>query len=173
MFKKPQNVITIVHTGFGDSGKTKVGGKTISKTSSIVKFMGLIDECQSLTTSKNIQDYLFVLGALANNPNNEKYQRFLNDTYISIKNKIVLLIEDLPPLEGFIRTTDSNQSLMQLRAKIRQAEIAYCEYFETLSDSDITFNLCKYINLLSDYIFAYIWYCDFTFNQLEIWSGIE
>lgn len=172
MSKKPEKVITIVHTGFGDSGKTKVGGITISKTDPIVKFMGLIDECQSLTTSEHIQNYLFILGALANNPNNEKYQIALSNLYEDIKIKIEVLIRDLPSLTGFIRTNSTNHILMQLRAKIRQTEIYYCEYLETLPEGHITFNLCKYFNILSDYIFAIIWHNDSTSNSLTIWEGI-
>ena len=173
MNKKPNNVITIVHTGFGDTGKTKVGGETISKTKPIVKFMGLIDECQSLTISEYLQNYLFILGALANNPNNDKYKIELDMLYDDLKSRIVKLISDLPPLTGFIRTTSDNQSLMQLRAKVRQAEIAYCEHYETLSETTSTINLCKYINLLSDYIFAHIWFCDSTFGELKVWEGIK
>ena len=55
MSKKPQKIITIVHTGFGDSGNTKIGGKVISKTNPLVKFMGLLDSCQALTVSGEIQ----------------------------------------------------------------------------------------------------------------------
>ncbi len=171
MSKKPNNVITIVHTGFGDYGKTKVGGHTVSKTHPVVKFMGLLDECQSLTTSEFVQDYLFILGALANNPDNEKYRDELNRKYDIIKETIPIIIEDLPPLEGFIRTTIDNQLLMQLRAKIRQAEIAYCEYITEIVGYT-GFNMCKHINILSDYIFASIWYDASTYNTLKVWKGL-
>lgn len=172
MSKKPQKIITIVHTGFGDSGNTKIGGKVISKTNPLVKFMGLLDSCQALTVCGEIQNYIFVLGALANNPSNKDYQKKLEEYYEYISYKSKELIENLPPLTGFIRTNPGNQSLMQLRAKIREAELVYCEYIEFIGKENIVFNLQPFLNLLSDYIFSFIWYWDVERKELTVWGGI-
>ena len=172
MSKKPQKIITIVHTGFGDSGNTKIGGKVISKTHPLVKFMGLLDSCQALTVCGEIQNYLFVLGALANNPSNKDYQKKLEEYYEYISYKSKELIENLPPLTGFIRTNYRNTILMQLRAKIREAEIAYCEYIESIGEENVIFNLQPFLNLLSDYIFSFIWWNDVNQYELLVWGGI-
>jgi cob(I)alamin adenosyltransferase len=178
--KKPEKIITKIHTGYGDYGFTKVGNKKILKTEIIVRYLSALDSCNSYTADldlrsdyksyrKVIQDYLFILGALAHNPNNPAYVDKLNELYDMFKSEIEVLIKDLSPLTGFIRTNSYNAGLMQLRTEIRQAEILAVDAAGFISNNPWS----MYLNLLSDFVFAVIWNrCSYNSNNLELWEGV-
>ena len=183
--KKPEKIITKVHTGYGDYGFTKVGNKKILKTESIVRYLSALDSCNSYTADldrihnffilggfilyrKVVQDYLFILGALAHNPNNPAYVNKLNKLYDMFKSEIEVLIKDLPPLTGFIRTNKYNAGLMQLRTEIRQAEILAVDVAGFISNNPWS----MYLNLLSDFVFAVIWNRSYFSDNLELWEGV-
>jgi len=192
--KKPEKIITKIHTGYGDYGFTKVGNKKILKTEIIVRYLSALDSCNSYTTDldfiyirfkningvvdtgppfsnyrKVVQDYLFILGALAHNPNNPTYVNKLNELYDMFKSEIEVLIKDLPPLTGFIRTNKYNADLMQLRTEIRQAEILAVDTAGFISNNPWS----MYLNLLSDFVFAVIWKrCSYNIINLELWEGV-
>jgi cob(I)alamin adenosyltransferase len=196
--KKPEKIITKVHTGYGDYGFTKVGNKKILKTEIIVRYLSALDSCNSYTADldlrrirylnmddgkevdiqpsfsdysnyrKVVQDYLFILGALAHNPNNPTYVNKLNELYDMFKSEIEVLIKDLPPLTGFIRTNKYNAGLMQLRTEIRQAEILAVDVAGFISNNPWS----MYLNLLSDFVFAVIWNRSYFSDNLELWEGV-
>jgi cob(I)alamin adenosyltransferase len=177
--KKPEKIITKIHTGYGDYGFTKVGNKKILKTEIIVRYLSALDSCNSYTADldlrsnyksyrKVVQDYLFILGALAHNPNNPTYVDKLNELYDMFKSEIEVLIKDLPPLTGFIRTNSYNAGLMQLRTEIRQAEILAVDAAGFISNNPWS----MYLNLLSDFVFAVIWNRCYFGDKLELWEGV-
>ena len=177
--KKPEKIITKIHTGYGDYGFTKVGNKKILKTEIIVRYLSALDSCNSYTADldlrsnyksyrKVVQDYLFILGALAHNPNNPTYVDKLNELYDIFKSLIEVLITDLPPLTGFIRTNSYNAGLMQLRTEIRQAEILAVDAAGFISNNPWS----MYLNLLSDFVFAVIWNRCYFGDKLELWEGV-
>ena len=176
--KKPEKIITKIHTGYGDYGFTKVGNKKILKTEIIVRYLSALDSCNSYTADldrihnilyrKVVQDYLFILGALAHNPNNPAYVNKLNKLYDMFKSEIEVLIKDLPPLTGFIRTNSYNAGLMQLRTEIRQAEILAVDAAGFISNNPWS----MYLNLLSDFVFAVIWNRCYFSDNLELWEGV-
>lgn len=194
--KKPEKIITKIHTGYGDYGFTKVGNKKILKNEAIVRYLSALDSCNSYTADldlrrilyvnmgekvkstepsyaynnyrKVVQDYLFILGALAHNPNNPAYVIKLNELYDMFKSEIEVLIKRLPPLTGFIRTNSYNEGLMQLRTEIRQAEILAVDTGGFISNNPWS----MYLNLLSDFVFAVIWNRCYNINKLELWEGV-
>lgn len=165
--------ITIVHTGYGDTGKTKVNKKIYSKNSDIIKFLGMLDCCQSLCTYIDVQDFFFIIGGIINNPSKVEYYNELNSLYDKFKKFIETKSSELEPLTGFIRTTENNTLDMQLRAKIRETE---CFYYDIDYDEFgfiEGFNLGKYLNLLSDYIFVHVWFNSISKNDLFVWTGVN
>jgi cob(I)alamin adenosyltransferase len=176
--KKPEKIITKIHTGYGDYGFTKVGNKKILKTEIIVRYLSALDSCNSYTADldlghmtmyrKVVQNYLFILGALAHNPNNPAYVDKLNELYDMFKFEIEVLIKNLPPLTGFIRTNKYNAGLMQLRTEIRQAEILAVDAAGFISNNPWS----MYLNLLSDFVFAVIWNRCYFSDNLELWEGV-
>lgn len=175
MSKKPNKVITIIHTGKGDDGYCTINGTLVSKSDVIIRYLSGLDKCQSYTHSlnsakTNVQDFLFILGALVNNPNSEKYTIAANKLYQYFKKEINSIVRGLPALTGFIRTSTRNSALMFLRALIRETE---CLAKEAVDEGKLDIIHVTYLNLLSDYIFAFIWFeLDFDYSEDDVWSGI-
>lgn len=174
MSKKPERVITKIHTGTGNSGYCRIGGKLTSKTEPIVRYLGKLDSAQSYTHClssyrKNVQDYLFILGALGNNADNPKYKEAADLLYEYFETHMEELIKTLPPLEGFIRTSKNNADLMYLRSLIRESEIAAVA---AVQEGQLNVFHIKYLNLLSDFVFALVWWVDTSNESLEVWVGV-
>lgn len=180
---KPQNVITIIHTGVGDNGQTNLGVEKIPKTDPRIEYVGLLDTCQSYCYfDKNYNDYfnifydlqdvLFLLGGLVNNPNKKEYLVKLDEYYEKLKNHLEYILKystaTKTPLTGFIRTTNDNYKLMQLRCVIRDAErtAVYLNELNFVNKIHV-----KILNLASDIIFALVWDVSVRLNSLQVWTG--
>jgi cob(I)alamin adenosyltransferase len=176
--------ITIIHTGTGNSGKTQMGQIRISKTDMRVKYVGLLDFCQSHTfytndttflkhqqvIIKKLQDVFFLLGGLTHNPSKIEYEVKLKEYYDEFKNILESLLEelDIKSLDGFIRTNSINYTLMQLRCKIRETELtAVLLVEEHLIDE---FHV-KMLNLLSDVVFGLVWKVTEGSGTMSTWTG--
>lgn len=191
MAKKPERVITRIRTGTGDSGTTTICGQVVSKSSLLIRYLGMLDLCQSLTYDPMIQDQLFTMGALVNNPEHLHYLSDLNNYTAWQMLQIDRISKSLPPLKGFLRTTKQNRSLMRLRATVRQAESLAAELHSMFSNSPIDDNAViveffnygpqvMALNVLSDYIFALAWQKQFDHNAsnnhydllyVDVWTG--
>ncbi len=173
--KKPQRVITIVHTGNGNSGYTKINNLLTNKTDPLIKYLGGLDKCGSYThcllatDRKNVQDFLFILGALANKTKNPKYTEEAERLYEHFKVQLESISGALEPLTGFIRTNDINKDLMYLRCLIRETEIIAVEAVQL---GKLNREHIKYLNLLSDLIFTFAWVVSASHGQLQVWEGI-
>jgi cob(I)alamin adenosyltransferase len=182
--KKPQRVITIVHTGTGNDGTTNIGTGRVSKSSLIIEYVGMLDSCQSLTYFDalylsgyenliiKIQNIFFLLGGLAHNPKKEEYQNQLKIYYDELKKDIVNLLDDpsMAPLSGFIRTNRINAPLMQLRSEIRKTELVAVKIAIAENQAERNFNI-ETLNLLSDVVFALAWKISNKFNILSAWPS--
>lgn len=182
--KKPQKVITIVHTGTGNDGTTNLGIGRISKSSLIIEYVGMLDSCQSLTYFDALylsgyedliikfQNIFFLLGGLAHNPQKVEYQNELNTYYKELLKDLPKLLDDptLLPLGGFIRTNRINAPLMQLRSEIRKTELIAVR-MAVANDSPTTTVDIEMLNLLSDIVFALAWKISNKFNVLSTWPS--
>lgn len=182
--KKPQKVITIVHTGTGNDGTTNLGIGRISKSSLIIEYVGMLDSCQSLTYFDalylsgyehliiKLQNIFFLLGGLAHNPQKIEYQNELNTYYKELITELPKLLDDstLQPLSGFIRTNRINAPLMQLRSEIRKTELIAVKMAiaENQAERNSTIEI---LNLLSDVVFALAWKISNKFNVLSTWPS--
>jgi cob(I)alamin adenosyltransferase len=79
------------------------------------------------------------------------------------------LIKGLDALTGFIRTNRCNGELMFLRSLIREAELSATK---AVQEGELNINHIKYLNFLSDYVFAMIWYMSAENSELELWCGL-
>jgi len=180
--KKPERVITIVHTGTGNNGKTNIGKDKLNKFDLRVQYVGALDSCQSYCYKdyvfeekysevlESMQNIFFILGALVNNSKHEKYVNQIQEDYELMKFNLDNLLNSSPlkPLEGFIKTNRHNASLMQLRCEIRRAERIAC----SLTAKNKLDNIhVETLNLLSDVVFALIWRICVKNNCLEVWTG--
>lgn len=180
---KPERVLTIIHTGVGNNGQTNLGLNKISKTDPRIEYVGLLDTCQSYcyfdkTDSDysnifyDLQDILFLLGGLVNNPNKKEYLDKLDIYYDKLKNHLEWILKYSTavksPLTGFIRTTSDNYKLMQLRCVIRNAERT-AVYLNDLNFVDKIH--IKILNLASDVVFALAWDISVISRSLQVWTG--
>ena len=156
MMKKPKKVLTVIRTGTGDLGTTWFrNDREYPKSQLQIAYLGMLDLIQSHAPSMFVvQDLIFALGANFYNPDEKKYFDQINQ----LNNYFELSIKDesrwLGSLTGFIRTTESNAQLMQLRAVIRQAEQMACQLLEI--EPCIGLHI-KSLNILSDYVFVLAW----------------
>lgn len=179
---KPERVITIVHTGTGNNGKTNIGKDRVHKFDLQIQYVGALDSCQSYCYKDSVfeneqseiidslQDIFFVLGALAHNGKNEKYIDKIKEDYELMKFNLDNLLHSSPlePLQGFIKTNRHNAVLMQLRCEIRRAE-RIATSLTAKGKLDIIH--VHTLNLLSDVVFALIWRYCVKNNCLEVWAG--
>lgn len=174
--KKPDRVITCVHTGTGNSGTTDFQQKRLLKSSLEIHYVGSLDEAQSLicydeteylsNTLLGFQDSLFTLGASAYNIENTLYLTIITNLYEVWKEFLKYYLADIEPLTGFLRTCKSNQTFMQLRACIRRSERIAVEldYKEHV----------KLLNILSDVAFALAWLKTLEDHKpVLVWEGLK
>ena len=154
--KKPKKVLTVIRTGAGDLGTTWFRtDRQYPKNQLQIAYLGMLDLVQSHAISQFVvQDLIFALGANFYNPDDEKYIIQINQLNKYFETSIKEETRWLGSLSGFIRTTESNASLMQLRAVIRQTEQLACQ----LLDVEPCIGLhIKSLNILSDYVFVLAW----------------
>ncbi|MDG2265631.1 MAG: cob(I)yrinic acid a,c-diamide adenosyltransferase [Candidatus Marinimicrobia bacterium] len=158
--------ITKVTTKTGDKGQTALAdGSRVSKDSLRVHCLGSIDELNAAIgfaavllpkkpeiDFKSIQNDLLNIGAEISIPNPEK--DYLNQDRIDYLDKNIELINnDLPPLKEFILPGGNDVcSRMHLARSIcRRAER---DLVSLNNKEQISSDILKYINRLSDYLFV-------------------
>ncbi len=170
-----------IYTKKGDKGySTLIEGKRLQKSHLVFELLGIIDELNSLLgictlysdkktkkLLKDIQDYIFSLGAYASGFKNEvilesieketKNLEYLIDTY-SLK---------IPDLANFILPGGSEgASFLHLsRVVCRRLERVLVDYSKQNIESR---NLFKYINRLSDLLFVLARYDNYKHGIKDI-----
>jgi cob(I)alamin adenosyltransferase len=167
---KPEKVITVVRTGYGDNGTTWFNGnKQFPKTDLNIEYIGLLDWIQSYSADMySIQDLVFALGANHHSPTSQKYIDLINLSAAQFEAVIKAEAPRLNPLTGFIRTTKKNAKLMQLRCIIRHTELVACKLKETNPNMDLHI---RALNILSDYVFVCAWAVTRRHNVRFEWAG--
>ena len=158
--------ITKVTTKTGDKGKTALGdGSRVKKDSLRVHCLGSIDELNSsiglasvmlpvkpIIDLKSVQNDLLNIGAEISMPDSKK--KFLNkDRILFLEKEIESINKDLPPLEEFILPggNDLCSRIHMARSICRRAER---DLVSLNSKEQISPEVLKYINRLSDYLFV-------------------
>ncbi|MEC7935980.1 MAG: cob(I)yrinic acid a,c-diamide adenosyltransferase [Candidatus Neomarinimicrobiota bacterium] len=158
--------ITKVTTKTGDKGKTALGdGSRVKKDSLRVHCLGSIDELNSsiglasvmlpvkpIIDLKSVQNDLLNIGAEISMPDAKK--KFLNkDRILYLEKEIESINKDLPPLEEFILPggNDLCSRVHMARSICRRAER---DLVSLNSKEQISPEVLKYINRLSDYLFV-------------------
>ena len=158
--------ITKVTTKTGDKGKTALGdGSRVKKDSLRVHCLGSIDELNSsvglasvmlpvkpIIYLKSVQNDLLNIGAEISMPGSKK--KFLNkDRILFLEKEIESINKDLPPLEEFILPggNDLCSRVHMARSICRRAER---DLVSLNSKEQISPEVLKYINRLSDYLFV-------------------
>ena len=158
--------ITKVTTKTGDKGKTALGdGSRVKKDSLRVHCLGSIDELNSsiglasvmlpvkpIIDLKSVQNDLLNIGAEISMPGSKK--KFLNkDRILYLEKEIESINKDLPPLEEFILPggNDLCSRIHMARSICRRAER---DLVSLNSKEQISPEVLKYINRLSDYLFV-------------------
>ncbi len=158
--------ITKVTTKTGDKGKTALGdGSRVKKDSLRIHCLGSIDELNSsiglasvmlpvkpIIDLKSVQNDLLNIGAEISMPDAKK--KFLNkDRILFLEKEIESINKDLPPLEEFILPggNDLCSRIHMARSICRRAER---DLVSLNSKEQISPEVLKYINRLSDYLFV-------------------
>ena len=158
--------ITKVTTKTGDKGKTALGdGSRVKKDSLRIHCLGSIDELNSsiglasvmlpvkpIIDLKSVQNDLLNIGAEISMPGSKK--KFLNkDRILFLEKEIESINKDLPPLEEFILPggNDLCSRINMARSICRRAER---DLVSLNSKEQISPEVLKYINRLSDYLFV-------------------
>ena len=158
--------ITKVTTKTGDKGKTALGdGSRVKKDSLRIHCLGSIDELNSsiglasvmlpvkpIIDLKSVQNDLLNIGAEISMPDSKK--KFLNkDRILYLEKEIESINKDLPPLEEFILPggNDLCSRVHMARSICRRAER---DLVSLNSKEQISPEVLKYINRLSDYLFV-------------------
>ena len=159
-----------VYTGRGDQGQTDLfSGERVSKTNSRIEAYGCVDELntqigvvlshlgdqEDLTEDlESVQNKLHVICAnLANTESEPDRPEIDQDDIEELENRIDELNEDLPPLKAFILPGGSpaGSFLHHARSVGRRAERRVVEINE---EDEISSEIVKYLNRLSDYLFV-------------------
>ena len=158
--------ITKVTTKTGDKGKTALGdGSRVKKDSLRIHCLGSIDELNSsiglasvmlpvkpIIDLKSVQNDLLNIGAEISMPGSKK--KFLNkDRILFLEKEIESINKDLQPLEEFILPggNDLCSRVHMARSICRRAER---DLVSLNSKEQISPEVLKYINRLSDYLFV-------------------
>ncbi len=175
-----------IYTKFGDKGKTALHtGKTVSKGSIRVEAYGNLDELNSflgivLSQIKDkkikkelleIQNDLFEIGACLAGPGEKGHEilaQNLAERVVDFEKQIDALTVKLPKLKNFILPSGKTGSLLHYARTIaRRAErrtVALAEKEAVLSE------ILVYLNRLSDLLFTFARYINYTEKQKEtIW----
>lgn len=177
---------SILYTGTGDKGKTSlVGGQRVDKTDIRIEAYGTVDELNSyigLIASYaegdekiypeliKIQHRLFDIGAeLATlTPPEQQPANDVSEIHIEeLERKIDEIDGILPPLQRFILPGGSIPSshTQIARTVCRRAERRVLSLAEK---SPVSGNIVKYLNRLSDFLFALARYFNFKSGSSEI-----
>jgi cob(I)alamin adenosyltransferase len=176
-----------IYTKTGDLGKTSlIGGTKVLKSHLRIETYGTVDElnsyiglCNDLIADshcnkilKEVQDRLFTIGSsLACDPDKEplmKIPDLLEDDIIFLENDIDRMMEILPPMKFFILPGGhpTVSTLHVARCVCRRAERICVQ----LQEENIFVDplVIKYLNRLSDHLFALSRYAAHILNVPEI-----
>jgi len=181
--RKPNNPITKVRTGTGDSGTTFLRHPDILKSDSLVHFVGDLDEANaflgSCTLSYNNQKFIepivecqrvmFVIGAGVHTQDTDKLHKIdVNlDKFVNYCTDEIDYLQknfDVTPLTGFIYPDECNASLMVTRAIVRRAERS-----AVASGCDWA---VPALNAMSDLIFTMAWVVS-SESEFHTWDSID
>jgi len=163
MSKKPEKVITKIRTKNGDGGFTYFGGGNISKSESILDFVGNIDESCAFLGKLNDEDLcddiikkslviLFEMGAMVHSSEALSEYKYRLDGYVvNVENCIDDYIKNnhLVELNGFIIPASYNADIMIARTVVRRTE-------RSAVVSNINWAV-PVLNCMGDYLFLYAW----------------
>lgn len=175
--RKSNVAITMIRTGHGDGGDTKLGGKQYRKGHSIVQYSAALDTAQSFTAALPkkwgdfqprdiMQEALFRLGAAIGSRKPKDQEVAFQELSEMMEAQIDHIAGGLEPLDTFLRVGEATAGLHQLRASIREAEVkavAARDYLELESKelSETTIYMlergAKLLNIASDWVFAFVW----------------
>ena len=176
-----------IYTKTGDGGKTSlIGGTKVPKSHIRIESYGTVDELnsyiglcgdliedgQSKIVLKEIQDRLFTIGSsLACDPEKEplmKIPDLIEEDIVFLEKDIDRMMEALPPLKFFVLPGGHPgvSTLHIARCVCRRAE-RICVH---MSEDDIFVDelVIKYLNRLSDYLFALSRYVCHLLNVPEV-----
>ncbi len=176
-----------IYTKTGDGGKTSlIGGTKVPKSHIRIESYGTVDELnsyiglcgdliedeQSKAVLKEIQDRLFTIGSsLACDPDKEalmKIPDLLEADIIFLEKDIDRMMEALPPMKFFVLPGGhpAVSTLHIARCVCRRAE-RICVH---MSEDNIFVDelVIKYLNRLSDYLFALSRYIAHLLNVPEV-----
>ena len=173
--------ISKVTTKTGDKGDTGLGdGSRVSKSHSLVWFLGEIDELNSylgrvisscnndklVLELQSIQQDLFNLGGEASMPNSE-LNLLTKDRVVFLETRVADFNEKLPPLDEFILPGGDEfcSKVHVLRAICRRVE-RYC--VKAMEEGLETRYWLLYLNRLSDYFFVLSRYFSLKDGEDEI-----
>lgn len=176
-----------IYTKTGDLGKTSlIGGTKVLKSHIRIESYGTVDElnsyiglCNDLITDnesnaalKEIQDRLFTIGSsLAVDPDKESLMKIpdLHEDDISfLEKEIDRMMEILPPMKSFILPGGhpAVSTIHIARCVCRRAE-RLCVHMQA-EDIFVGPSVIKYLNRLSDHLFALARYAAHLLNVQEI-----
>lgn len=174
---KSNVAITVIRTGHGDGGDTKLAGKPYRKGHPLVAYSASLDSAQGHTIAlprkmlndyprEHMQELLFRLGAVIGGRQPKGHELALQEVGIAMERAISALSKQLKPLDSFIRCTPENAALQHLRAAVREAEVRCVAARDAIiyEDKDTSPNLIHMLdksavalNIASDYVFAFAW----------------
>ena len=176
-----------IYTKTGDGGKTSlIGGTKVSKSHIRIESYGTVDELNSYIglcgdliedeqckiVLKEIQDRLFTIGSsLACDPDKEplmKIPDLLEDDIIYLERDIDKMMEALPPMKFFVLPGGhpAVSTLHIARCVCRRAERICVQMHE--DDIFVDQLVIKYLNRLSDHLFALSRYVAHLLNAPEV-----
>lgn len=176
-----------IYTRTGDAGKTSlIGGTKVPKSHIRIESYGTVDELNSYiglcgdliedeeckTVLKEIQDRLFTIGSsLACDPEKEplmKIPDLLEDDILYLEKEIDRMMNALPPMKFFVLPGGhpAISTLHIARCVCRRAERVCVQMSEESIFVDEL--VIKYLNRLSDYLFALSRYVSQLLNVPEV-----
>lgn len=160
-----------LYTKSGDKGKTSLIGGRVAKDDIRVEAYGTLDEANAfigkavaeldsklfadiLKDLEKIQHELFDIGSELSNITEKRKYQLTEDMITYLEERIDVLIEEAPELERFILPGGANAaaSIHIARTVTRRAERRIVSLMNT--EENISPLPLKYINRLSDYLFA-------------------
>lgn len=160
-----------LYTKSGDKGKTSLIGGRVAKDDIRVEAYGTLDEANAfigkavaeldsklfadiLKDLEKIQNELFDIGSELSNITEKRKYQLTEDMITYLEERIDVLIEEAPELERFILPGGANAaaSIHIARTVTRRAERRIVSLMN--AEENISPLPLKYINRLSDYLFA-------------------
>lgn len=160
-----------LYTKSGDKGQTSVIGGRVDKDDIRVEAYGTLDEANSfigkaiseldkdlfqdiVADLEKIQHELFDCGSELSNITEKRKYQLTEDPITYLEEKIDILIDEAPELERFILPggADAAASIHVARTVTRRAERQIVSLMK--AEEDISQIPLKYVNRLSDYLFA-------------------